>query len=63
MPKNIEKNIKKLVDSGINKIVVSLYDGPEQVEKYNNLFWCHSNSAIQTNCFSIQKGILDNLSR
>ena len=32
------KNIKKLVDSGINKIVVSLYDGPEQVEKYNNLF-------------------------
>ena len=33
-----KKNIKKLVESGINKIVVSLYDGPEQVEKFQNLF-------------------------
>ena len=33
-----KNNIKKLVESGINKIVVSLYDGPEQVEKYKKLF-------------------------
>ena len=32
------KNINKLVDSGINKIVVSLYDGPEQIKKYEKLF-------------------------
>ena len=28
-----KNNIKKLVDSEINKIVVNLYDGPDQVEK------------------------------
>ena len=33
-----KKNIIKLVESGINKIVVSLYDGPEQVEEYEKLF-------------------------
>ena len=33
-----KNNIKKLVDSGINKIVVSLYDGPDQVEEYEKLF-------------------------
>ena len=32
-----KKNIIKLVESGINKIVVSLYDGPEQVEEYEKL--------------------------
>ena len=33
-----KKNIIKLVDCGINKIVVSLYDGPEQVKKFDKLF-------------------------
>lgn len=33
-----KKNIIRLVESGINKIVVSLYDGPEQIEKFNKLF-------------------------
>lgn len=33
-----KNNIIKLVQSGVNKIVVSLYDGPEQIEKYNKLF-------------------------
>lgn len=37
-PLNI-KVIKKLVESGISKIIVSLYDGPEQVDFYNNLFF------------------------
>ena len=32
------KTIRKLVDSGINKIVVSLYDGPHQVDKFKTLF-------------------------
>lgn len=31
-------NIIKLVQSGINKIVVSLYDGPEQIDKFKKLF-------------------------
>ena len=33
-----KNNIIKLIQSGVNKIVVSLYDGPEQIEKYNKLF-------------------------
>ena len=32
-----KKTIRKLVDSGINKIVVSLYDGPHQVDKFKTL--------------------------
>lgn len=34
---NVE-NIKKLFDSGLSYIVVSLYDGPQQIEYFNNLF-------------------------
>ena len=33
-----EKVIRRLINSGISKIVVSLYDGPEQIDHYNNLF-------------------------
>lgn len=33
-----KKNIIKLVECGIDKIVVSLYDGPEQIEKFEKLF-------------------------
>ena len=33
-----KKVIEKLQISGIHKIVVSLYDGPEQIEYYKNLF-------------------------
>ena len=33
-----KKNLIRLVESGISKIVVSLYDGPEQVEEFNKLF-------------------------
>jgi hypothetical protein len=36
--KSVKNNIIKLTQSGVNKIVVSLYDGPEQIEKYNKLF-------------------------
>ena len=32
-----KKNIIKLVESGIDKIVVSLYDGPEQIEKFEKI--------------------------
>jgi len=30
--------IKKLINSGINKIVISLYDGVEQIDKFNKMF-------------------------
>lgn len=33
-----KKNLIRLMESGISKIVVSLYDGPEQIEKFNKLF-------------------------
>ncbi len=46
-----KNNIKKLVESGINKIVVSLYDGPEQVEKFKKLF---SQAAIDENKYVLR---------
>ena len=33
-----EKVINKLVDSGVNKIIVSLYDGPHQINDFKKLF-------------------------
>lgn len=33
-----KNNILKLIKSGIHKIVVSLYDGPEQIEQFKKLF-------------------------
>jgi len=33
-----QTTIKKLISAGINKIIVSLYDGPEQIDHFNNLF-------------------------
>tara|TARA_B100000123_G_scaffold265752_1_gene237137 strand:- start:171 stop:1055 length:885 start_codon:yes stop_codon:yes gene_type:complete len=33
-----KKNIIKLIESGIHKIVVSLYDGPEQIKIFDKLF-------------------------
>lgn len=32
------KNIKELVNAGIHKIIISLYDGPEQIEKFKDMF-------------------------
>ncbi len=34
-----EKRINRLIDAGISKIVVSLYDGPHQIQKFKNLFY------------------------
>ena len=33
-----KKLIKDLYDAGLQQFVVSMYDGPEQIEKFNNLF-------------------------
>ena len=33
-----KRRIQQLLDAGINKIVVSLYDGPEQIEQMHELF-------------------------
>ncbi|MCG7530103.1 SPASM domain-containing protein [Psychrobium sp. MM17-31] len=33
-----DKTLKKLISSGIDKIILSLYDGPEQLTQFNNLF-------------------------
>ncbi len=33
-----EKNIVELMESGLGKLVVSLYDGPEQIKQYEKLF-------------------------
>ncbi len=32
------KNIRKLLDAGIGKIIVSLYDGPGQIDQFTKLF-------------------------
>lgn len=32
------KLIKELYDAGLGQLVVSMYDGPEQIEKFNSLF-------------------------
>ena len=46
-----KKNIIELVKSGINKIVVSLYDGPEQIKKYEKLF---SEAGIEKNKYILR---------
>ena len=32
-----KKNLKDLYNSKVSKLVVSMYDGPEQVEKFNQM--------------------------
>lgn len=32
------KNIKQMYEAGMNMFVISMYDGPEQIEKFNSMF-------------------------